>query len=156
MEPDPAGEIQPHDADHVLDLERMGEERMAHVMPGRVVQLGLLQMKLRLGKAVEGADVVVVHVGQDHVGDRVAVEPDHRQRLGRAAQMPPAARGGDLGGKAGVDHKAALGPDRRPDEIIHRHRPVMRVAADEMVAAARVALGIADRIELVFGKIRHP
>ncbi len=79
MELDPAGEIQPHDADHVLDLKRMGEERMAHVMPGRVVQLGLLQMKLRLGKPVEGADVVVVHVGQDHVGDRVAVEPDHRQ-----------------------------------------------------------------------------
>jgi hypothetical protein len=59
--------------------------------------------------------------------------------------MAAAASSGDLGGKAGVDDKAALASDRGPDEIIHRHRPVMRVAADEMVAAPCLTLGVADR-----------
>jgi hypothetical protein len=67
--------------------------------------------------------------------------------------MAAAARRSDLGGKTGINDKAALGADRRPNEIIHRHRPVMRIAADEMIAAPRVALGIADRIELVFGEV---
>ena len=97
--------------------------------------------------------MVVMHVGQDHVGDAIAVEPDQRQQLRRAAQVAPPARCGDLGGKAGVDHKAASRPDRRPDEIIHRHRPVMRIAADEMIRTPGVALGIADCIELVFGEM---
>jgi len=96
--------------------------------------------------------MVVMHVGQDHVGDSVAVEAHQAQRLGRAAQVPPAARRRDLGGKPGIDHKAAFSADGRPDEVVHRHRPVMRVAADEMVGAPGVALGIADRIELVFGE----
>jgi hypothetical protein len=67
--------------------------------------------------------------------------------------VPPAASRGDLGGKAGVDDETALGSDCGPDEIIHRHRPVMRVAADEVIGAPGVALGIADRVKLVFGKM---
>jgi hypothetical protein len=71
---------------------------MAHVAAGRVVQLGLLQVKLRTGEAVKRPDVVVMHMGQDHVGDGIAVEPYQRQRLGRTTQMPPPARLCDLGG----------------------------------------------------------
>src|SRR5205823_14607686 len=67
--------------------------------------------------------------------------------------MPPPAHRGDLGGEAGVDDETALAADRGPDEIIHRHRPVMRVAADEMIGTPGVALGVADRVELVFGKM---
>src|SRR6516162_2068271 len=109
-------------------------------------------MELRLGEAVKGADMVVMHMGQDHVGDVIAVEPNKRQGLGRAAQMAPSAGCRDLGGKAGVDHKTAVRPDCCPNEIIHWHWGVMRVAADEMVGASRVALGVADRVKLVFGK----
>ena len=79
--------------------------------------------------------------------------PTKRQRLGRAAQVSPTARRRDLGGKAGVDDETALGSDRRPDEIVHRHRPVMRIAADEVIGTPGVALGIADRIKLVFGEM---
>ena len=53
----------------------------------------------------------------------------------------------------GVDHKTALATDRRPDKIIHRHWPVMRIATDKVIGAPGVALGIADRIELVFGEM---
>src|SRR5271154_5729549 len=74
VELDPPREVEPHDADDILDLERAGEERMAHVMAGGVMQLGLLQMELRRRKAGKRADMVVMHVSQDNVGDVIAVE----------------------------------------------------------------------------------
>ena len=40
------------------------------------MQLDLLQMKLRRRETVECADMVVMHMGQDHIGDGIAVEPD--------------------------------------------------------------------------------
>ena len=43
------------------------------------MQLDFLQMKLRHREAVERPDMVVMHMGQDHVGDGVAVEPHQRQ-----------------------------------------------------------------------------
>ena len=123
---------------------------MAHVAAGRVVQFHLLQMELRIGEAVKIADMVVVHVGQHDVPDGIAVDADQGQRLDRAAQKPPLARRGDLGGKAGIDYDDVLRRDRDPHEIIHRHRAVMRVAADEMVGAPSIAFGVTDRVELVF------
>jgi len=74
VELDPPGEIEPHDVDDIVHLERAGEERVAHIAAGRVMQLDLLQMKLRRREAVERPDMVVVHVGQDHIGDGIAVE----------------------------------------------------------------------------------
>ena len=75
VEPHPPGEIEPHNADDILDLEGASEERVAHVAAGRVMQLDLLQMKLRRREAVECADMVVMHMGQDYVGNRIAIEP---------------------------------------------------------------------------------
>ena len=69
VEPYPPGEVQPHDTDDILDLERARKERVPHVAPGRVVQFDFLQMKLRHREAVERPDMVVMHMGQDHVGN---------------------------------------------------------------------------------------
>src|SRR6516165_1041980 len=71
----------------------------------------------------------------------------------RAAQVPPAARRCDFGSEAGIDYKTTLSTNSGPDEIVHRHRAVMRIAADEMIGTPGVALGIADRTELVFGEM---
>ena len=149
VELDAPRKIEPHDPDHVFDLERTGEERVTHVAAGRVVQFHLLQMELRIGEAVKIADMVVVHVGKHDVLDGIAVDAEQGQRLDRAAQKPPLACRGDLGGKAGVDDDGMMRRDRDPHEIVHRHRTVMRVAADEMVGTPGIALGVADRVELV-------
>jgi hypothetical protein len=146
--------VQLHDADDILDFKRAGEVRIAHVAAGRVVQFDLLQVELRRRKAVKRADVVIMHVGQDHVGHGIAIDADQCQRLGRAAQMPPPPRRRDFGSKSGVDDEAVLRSNRHPDEIVHRHRAIVRIAADEVVGAPRITLGIADRVELVFGKMR--
>ena len=150
VEFDALRKIEPHDPDHVLDLERAGEERMAHVASGRVVQFDLLQVELRARKPVKIADMVVVHVRQHDVLDGTAVDADQRQRLDRAPQKPPLARRSDLGGKAGVDDDSMMRRDPDPYEIVHRHRAVMRIAADKMIGTQGVALGVTDRGELVF------
>jgi hypothetical protein len=150
---DPPREIEPHDADNILDLEGAGEERMAHMAAGRVVQFNFLQMKLRRRKPVECSDVVVMHVGQNHVGNTIVVEPDQCQRFSGTTQMAPPTRSRDFGSEAGVDHKAVLAAYCGPNEIIHRHWAVMRVAADKMIRTPGVALGIADGIEFVFGEM---
>jgi hypothetical protein len=143
-------EIEPHDPDHVFDLERTGEKRMAHVAAGRVVQFGLLEVELRTRKPVKIADMVVMHVGEHDVLHRTGVDADQGECLDRAAKKPAFARRGDLRGKAGIDDDGMVRRDRGPHEIIHRHRAVMRVAADEMVGTPGVALSVADRIDLVF------
>jgi hypothetical protein len=97
--------------------------------------------------------MVVVHVGQHDVLDGIAVDADQRERFDRAAQKPTLARRGDLGGKAGVDDDGMMRGDRDPHEIVHRHRAVMRVAADKMVGPSGIALGVADRVELVSGEM---
>ena len=43
----PPGEVQPHDADDIIDLERAGEERVPIWRPVIVVQLDFLQMTAR-------------------------------------------------------------------------------------------------------------
>jgi hypothetical protein len=71
------------------------------------------------------------------------------QRLDRVAQEGALALARDFRLEAGVDHEGAAAAPRYPDEIVHRHRTVMRVAADEMIAAPRLAGSIADGKELV-------
>ena len=126
---------------------------MAHMPAGRVVQFPLLQMELRIREAVKIADMVAVHVRQHDVLDGIAVDVDQRERLDRAAQKPPLARRCDLGGKAGVDDDGMMRRDCDPYEIVHRHRAVMRVATDEMFGTPGIALGVTDRVELVFGEM---
>jgi hypothetical protein len=96
VEENALGVVEPHHADDVLHLEGMREARIAHVAPGRVVHLRLLQVELRRRKAVEIADMVVVQVGQDHVLHAVAVDADQLQRLDRIAQMRAPALRRDL------------------------------------------------------------
>jgi hypothetical protein len=42
--------------------------------------------------------------------------------------------------EAGVDDEAAASSSCQPHEIVHRHRAVVRIAADEMIAAPRIAV----------------
>ena len=72
--------VQPHDAADVLDLEGMRQPRIAHVAPGGVGQLALLEMKARVRKAVEIADMVVMQMGEDDILDRVGIDAEQGQR----------------------------------------------------------------------------
>jgi hypothetical protein len=150
VEPHSSREVQPYEADDILDFESPCEVLVPHVAAGRVVQLGFLQMKLRRREALEGAGVVVVQMGQDNILYRAGINSDQRQRRRRTAQMPTSTRCRHFRGKAGIDDKGAVRRSRYPDEIVHWHRAIVRITADEVIGASGIALGVADRVELVF------
>ena len=51
----------------------------------------------------------------------------------------PAAALGVADVEAGVDHPRPVRPDDRPHEVVHRHRDVVRVAAEEVLGRARAS-----------------
>src|SRR5262249_50166110 len=141
--------VQTHDAADVFHLEGMRQPRVVHVSPGGVGEFALLEMKSRAGKAIEISDVVVMQMREDHIFDRVRIDVEQSQRLYRAAQERSLAPLRHFLLKAGVDDKAPSLSLCQPHEIVHRHRAIMRIAADEVIAAARFARGVADGEELV-------
>ena len=96
---------------------------------------------------VEAARVVVVGMRQDHVGDGTGVDTDRRQRLGRGAQEAPVAARRVERAEAGVDDPGLVVADDRPHEVVHRHRSVVRIAAEEVLAAPGVALRVLHRVD---------
>ena len=83
---DTAFEIEPHHADHVLDVVAVAELRIAHVLAGGIGHLARLQVEARVGKLVEVADVVVVHVSEDDIADVAGIDADELQAVDGAAQ----------------------------------------------------------------------
>ena len=75
------------------------------------------------------------------------------KRIDRIAQIGALALSRHFLGEAAVDDEAALVADREPAEIIHRHRPVMRIAADEIVLPAALAGRVAQRVDLIARKV---
>ena len=122
---------------------------IAHVLAGGVGHLALLQVEARVRELVEVADVIVVHVGEDHVAHGAGIDAEQGQALGRAAQESALALLGHLGREAGIDHVGAGRADRQPGVVVHRHGPVVRIAADEVIAPPRLARGVAQCIDFV-------
>ena len=116
-------------------------------------EFGLLKVKARLGKSIEVADVIVVEVGDDDVFDVGGAHPQELERVNRIAQIGALALRRHFLGESAVDDEAALVADREPAEVIHGHRPVMRIAADEIVLSAALAGRIAQRINLIARKV---
>ena len=99
--------------------------------------------------------MVVVHVGDDHVGDLARIDPDGAQAVPGAAQKLALAPLGHLRVEAGVEDEGRVAAHDRPDEIVQRHRAVVRVAADEVLAGAPIVTCVADRVELVGVRSGH-
>ena len=76
-------EVQPHHAAHIVGLEAPRQLPVLHVVAHGIVHLRLLQMELRQREPVEIADVVIVHMREDHVLDISRIDADQRQRIDR-------------------------------------------------------------------------
>ena len=96
--------------------------------------------------------MVVVHVRDDYVPHRSRVDAEELQAVARRTQPRAAALRGDCGGEAGIDHERAFRIPHEPHEIVHRHGRVVRIPAEEMIGAARVAHRVLDGVDLVFGQ----
>jgi MFS family permease len=136
---------------HVVGGETVVQCPVGHPPPGGIGHLGVLEVEPGPGELGEAADVVVVEVGQDDVVDGGGIDPDRGQPLGhRSHQCPPPALG-VVGVEAGVDDPDPVvrTADDRPDEVVHVHRLVVRVAADEVVGPAGRSLGVLDGVDAV-------
>jgi hypothetical protein len=79
--------------------------------------------------------------------------PEAFKDIDRIAQIGALALSRHFLGEPAVDDKAALVADREPAEVIHGHRPVMEIAADEIILSAALAGRIAQRINLIARKV---
>ncbi len=108
---------------------------------------------MRVWQFMEVANMIVVQVGQNNIGDRIRVNIEMPQAFDRTAQERAFPASSRFRSEAGVNQKNTVRPDNDPGKVIHGHGSVMRVAADKMVRSPRVAGGIPDCENLVFRQI---
>src|SRR5215831_14144089 len=115
-----------------------------------------LQVDACVGELVEVAEVVVVHVREDHVARAAGLHAQQYQTVNGTAQESALSLLRHLAGEARIDQVDGAGTRGHPHEVVHRHGPVVRIATDEMVAALRLAGGVAEGKHLEFGqRCRH-
>jgi hypothetical protein len=108
-------------------------------------------MEMGIREVEERPDVVVVHVRDHDLPHLFGLHAQQRQARFRRAQVLALALCRHLRGEAGVHHDRPLRIADQPHEIIHRHRRVVGIAADEMLGAPRIAPRVADRKNFVIG-----
>src|SRR5437763_12265442 len=128
----------------------MRQPRISHEASRSIGKFALMEMESRLWKPVEITHMVIVQVCQDNILDLVRIDIERSERLHRAPQKRPLSPLRHFRVEASIDDKAAASALGQPHEIVHRHRTVMWIAADEMLAALRLAGGVADRKQFVF------
>src|SRR6185436_9909555 len=128
----------------------MRQPRISHKAPRGIRKLALLEMETRIRESVEITRMIVMQMREDDILDIIRTDIERTKRLHRATQKRPLSLSGYFRVETGIDDKGATSSPCQPHEIIHRHRAVVRIAADEMLAPPRLAGGIADGKELVF------
>ena len=132
-----------------LGLERAAQIGVAHAAPGAERHLAVLQVIGRVREQIVVAGMVVMHVA-DH-------DVLHLRRDRRRSPASPSRGGGQELAPAllrhrlvepGVEDQGAALADDRPDEIIERHRHVVRVAAEEILARHAIVVRIAHGVDL--------
>src|SRR5690606_3351084 len=113
---------------------------------GRETHLAVLQVEAGAGKQAIIAGMVVVHVRDDHVLDRLRIDPQRLQTLPYGVGDGTAPQGSATLIEAGIDHYCPGAVAQHPDIVVERHRPVVRIAANEVLGCAAVMPGIGDGI----------
>ena len=144
--------------DHICDVAR--RERMAlfvccHVASGGEGHLTILQMEARVRKLVEPANMVVVQMRQDHVRRDGGINADQVEAVGRTTHEPTLATRRIVGTEPSVDYPGLAVTHDGPHEVVHGHRGVVRVAADEMIGSTCITFGVLDREDVIRRRVAH-
>lgn len=129
-------------ADHledVFEIERRAQLAMAHGAAGGEGHFTVLQMETRGGKAIEIAGMIVVEVGDDHVGDAIGLDADEAQGIDWMANPFTAAANGGFVGEAGVEDEGGVAAARDPDEIVEVGGEFVRIGGNEIFLRMAVA-----------------
>ena len=134
---------------HVGRLERAADIAVAHAAAGAERHLAVLNVKRRVREQIVVAGVVVMHVADDDILDPVRIDADRQEPVARRTQKLAPALFRHRRVEAGVEDQRPALADNGPDEIVERHRPVMRVAAVEIVSRHAMVVRIAHGIDLI-------
>src|SRR3546814_6805987 len=85
-----------------------------------------------------------MNMRHDHVLDPLGFDADQPQRLARTAQELATAPPGFDGVESQIDDDGEAAADDRPDEIVERPRPVMRVLEQEIALPQRSEVHTSD------------
>ena len=149
VEADAVAEHAPDHRGHVFRLERAADVAVAHAAPGAERHLAVLNVKRRVREQIVVAGVVVMHVADDDILDPVRIDADRQEPVARRTQKLAPALFRHRRVEAGVEDQRPALADNGPDEIVERHRPVMRVAAVEIVSRRALVVRIAHGIDLI-------
>jgi len=129
----------------------MPKRRMAHATTRAIFHLAILHVIPRVRKDIVIAGVIVMHVGQDDVFNLRKIDARGLEAVGgRPCQLTRAPRR-HVGVETGIDHDGPAASLQHPDEEIHRHRPVMRIATEKILGPMPLGVvGVANRQYFVF------
>src|SRR5665213_4183288 len=135
----------PYHRQDIVEVEGRTKGLVAHRASRRKRHVPILQMKPRVREAVEIARVIVVKMGQDHVGYSIGIHADQPQGIrGIAQQTAPAPRRRFLREPC-IYQESAVAPAQYPDEVIEVGGELVRIGQDEVLAGMPVAkVGVAD------------
>jgi hypothetical protein len=85
-------------------------------------------MKPRFRKAIEIPHMVIMQVEENHVFNRIRVDAERREPLHGTAKECALASFRYFCVEPGIDDERSAATLGHPNEVIHRHRPVMKCA----------------------------
>ena len=85
----------------------------------------------------------------DHILDLVRIKPYHAQAFAHRTKQRAISFHGSRCVEPGVEDEAAFPAHNRPDKVVERHGPIVRIAADEIVRSGPVVMAVADREQIV-------
>ncbi|KAF1311063.1 hypothetical protein BLX42_10740 [Pseudomonas sp. SG-MS2] len=96
--------------------------------------------------------VVIMHVGDDHLGDIRCTQPQRFQCAYWAAEQTTTTRVCSSLIETGINKENLLFATNQPDEIVHWHGQIMGVVGiDEVFSTHTIHIGISNREYLVLG-----
>src|SRR5262249_15257540 len=149
VEVDAAGKDLAHHRDHVVDLERHAQRRVAHAAPRGIGHLAILQVVARAGKQVVVANVIVMHVADDDGPYLRGVDADRFQSLADWLDHFALALLAHGRVEAGIEDDGAGASDNGPNVEIERLQHVVGVAADEVFRCLAIMMLVANGIDFV-------
>ena len=123
-----------HQRHHVIDFGLAAKPFVADAAAGGLRHLGVLDVECGVGKQTHVAGMVPMQVGDHDVIDGLGIDAGLRQRRSRCMHEATVAPLRSARGKSGVDHDGSTLAANDPDIEIHRHRPVVAVGHDEILA----------------------
>ncbi len=107
---------------------------MAHTAASTKRHLTILKMKTRVGKQSVITRMVIVHMRNNDVFNLSRINAKLAQTVFNAMRDGPATLTGHGSIKSGINHNRARGPYDGPDKIVNRHRSVVWISPQKVIA----------------------